>query len=218
MLKHLTTALLVGLATCDDGGPGGAARSLEILPADSSAARGLRHKGTVVQTARWRDRLGEHTLLLTETGEFPTPGQVRDGGEDPWRDAELYAYDYAVNGSSPELVWRTFDHQRECEFDLTAAFVPGSLTITDLDANGVGEVTFLYTLHCTSDVSPATRKLIMREGEAKYAIRGTTKLPRGYGGGEMHLDPSFRAAPKPFREHAVQRWNRYVADMDWGES
>ncbi len=109
-------------------------------------------------------------------------------------------------------------HERKCEFDLTAAFVPGSLTITDLDADGVGEATFLYTLHCTSDVSPATRKLIMREGEAKYAIRGTTKLPEGYGGGEMRLDPSFRAAPKSFREYAVQRWNRYVADSGWGES
>jgi len=121
------------------------------------------------------------------------------------------AYDYVDDGSSAKLLWRTFDAERGCEFDLAAEFVGRALTPTDLDGDGIGEVTMMYELQCTSDYSPATLKLIMREGEAKYAIRGTTRLMKEYdtreaGSARMVVDPSFRHAPASFREHAVGRW------------
>lgn len=212
-LNGLALALLLpGFAACSD--PGSAQRTaaaFEILPVDSAAARRLAHKGSVVGLARWRDSLGTHTLLLTQTGKFPTPGYVPAPGEDPPYDAEVYAYDYVDDGSSrPRLLWRTMDFQRQCPLDLFAGFMPGSLTVTDLDTDGIGEATFIYTLQCTSDVSPPTRKLIMREGARKYAIRGAALLPQGYGGGAMDLDPAFDKAPAPLRAYAVRRWRQYV--------
>ena len=188
-----------------------ASARLRILPADTAAARSLPHKGAIVQVAHFRDALGEHTLLLTQTGAFPTPGLKLDAGEDAHYDAELYAYDYTGTGASRSLLWRTVDFQRDCRFDLYAGFLPGTTTITDLDHDGTAEVTFLYTTSCRSDVSPATRKLIMHQGATKYAVRGTTRLPRGYGGGDMRIDPSFGRAPAALREFAVRRWNQYVA-------
>ena len=203
--------LLLGLAACGDPGPPPRAAAFEILPVDSAAARRLEHRGSITALARWRDTLGTHTLLLAQTGKFPTPGHAAEAGEDPPYDAEVYAYDYVDDGSPrPRLLWRTVDFQRNCPLDLFAGFMPGSLTVTDLDADGVGEATFIYTLQCTSDVSPPTLKLIMREGARKYAIRAAALLPQGYGGGEMNLDPAFAGAPAPLREYAVRRWRQYV--------
>jgi hypothetical protein len=186
-------------------------RSFRLMKADSAVARKLPHRGSIVQTAAWRDRLGVHTLLLTETGEFPTPGGEQEEGFVSGDDAELYAYDYIDSGANPTLLWRTTDFERACEFDLVVRFVRRSLTVTDLDNDGVGEVTMLYVLMCTGGYDGATLKLIMREGEAKYAIRGTTRLQDPYGGGEMKLDRSFDGAPPAFREHAVRRWNLFVS-------
>jgi hypothetical protein len=189
---------------------------LQMLPADTAAARSLPHKGQIVQVARFGDALGEHTLLLTQTGAFPTPGYKLDPGEDPHYDAELYAYDYVGSGGGRRLLWRTVDFERDCPFDLYAGFLPGTTTITDLDGDGTAEVTFLYTTSCRSDVSPATRKLIMHEGPAKYAIRGATRMPNPGPegpkliGGEAVVDPSFKAAPVALRGYALRRWEQYV--------
>ena len=74
-----------------------------------------------------------------------------------------------------ERWWTLTDFERDCRFDLYAGFLPDGLTITDLDGDGLAESTLLYTLSCRSDVSPARLKLILHEGKAKYAIRGTTR-------------------------------------------
>ncbi|HET6229686.1 MAG TPA: hypothetical protein VFE05_06350 [Longimicrobiaceae bacterium] len=102
--------------------------------------------------------------------------------------------------------------QPACDFDLTAGFEPGSLAVTDLDRDGVAETSFLYVLACRSDVSPAVLKLIMHEGAAKYAIRGTTR-PKGAGaGGEMRPDAAFRTAPAAFLAFARHQWARFVPE------
>ena len=81
----------------------------------------------------------------------------------------------------------------------------------DLDADGVAEVTFQYTLQCTSDLSPATRKLILREGKDKYAIRGTNRSrhfePRYV---TRDPDPAFARAPAAFLKHALEQWEAFV--------
>lgn len=169
-----------------------------------------------MQVARFNDALGEHTLLLTQTGAFPTPGHRLEPGEDLPYDAELYAYDYVGSGGARRLLWRTVDFQRECRFDLYAGFLSGTTTVTDLDGDGTAEVTFLYTTSCRSDVSPATRNLIMHEGPTKYAIRGATRMPNPGPegpkliGGETFVDPSFNAAPAALRSYAMRRWEQYV--------
>lgn len=187
---------------------------IEILAFDSVMARGLEHRGTMVEGRRWRDSLGEHVMILTQTGAFPSATPTAPG-EDPLRDAEIYAYDYLRRGDGWELLWRTTDFQRDCVFDLFAGFVPSSVSVTDVDADGLAEATFLYTLACRSDVSPATRKLIMHEGATKYAIRGTTDVSRmvgaEYGRGTREIDPSFESAAPAVRAYAVREWERFVA-------
>ena len=168
------------------------------------------HDWRTVNAVRWRDRLGDHTLLLDESGEYPSKQRNPDSSDED-RDASVFAYEYLEAAGKTTRVWKLEDHQRDCPFDLEAYFVPGSVTITDLDADGLAEVTFQYTLQCTSDVSPATRKLILHEGKDKYAIRGTNRSPHYdpvYVSREP--DPAFNKAPPAFLKHALEQWDAFV--------
>lgn len=185
---------------------------LEMLAFDrGDVPPGIQIAGEVVAGSRWRDAAGENLLLLTQTGEIDRSSEACTD----CRDAELYAYHFVRKGGGWERLWRVADFERGCEFDLLADFVEGSLSVTDLDEDGTAESTFLYTLACRSDVSPATRKLIMHEGAAKYAIRGTTDVTAiigpEYGGGERTLDPAFDRAAPAHRAYALRQWDRYVA-------
>ena len=192
---------------------------VEERPFDAPAAARLPHRGAIVAGRQWRDADGEHTLLLTQTGKLPTRVRAADlpVPDEPAFDAEVYGYHYThaagapTPGDAARLLWRTADFERGCSFDLYAGFLEKAVTITDLDRDGVAETTFLYTLACRSDVSSATRKLIMHEGAAKYAIRGTTAVPGDPHGGRMVPDAAFAQAPPSFRAHAVALGKRYVA-------
>ncbi|HEX8320971.1 M949_RS01915 family surface polysaccharide biosynthesis protein [Longimicrobium sp.] len=199
--------------------------ALEVLSFDPEALPpNADVTGDVVDGARWRDANGENVVVLAETGEFPAAGEC--DVDHPCRDAEIRAYHFARNGAAWKRLWLVTDFERTCGWDLTARFVKGSLSVTDLDHDGVGESTFLYTLTCTSDVSPSTLKLIMHEGQAKYAIRGTTDLSAvlgksEYSGGDRNVDPAFGRAHARQRSYALAQWERFVkpeypaaSDMD----
>lgn len=185
---------------------------IEFLPFKIEAT-GLRvqYQGKIVGGARWRDRNGENLLVLTQTGAIPSSNKC-GADESCARDAEVYAYHYIVDAEKTTLLWKLTDFERSCDFDLYAGFLLNSISITDLNSNGVAENTFLYKLSCRSDVSPARLKLIMHEGKNKFAIRGTTKLPADYGGGEMEIDPAFKKAGNPYLKHALEQWKIFAAE------
>lgn len=193
---------------------------IQILAFDPKALpQKIRYKGKVVAGARWLDKKGENLLLLCETGSFnsPVPPNSKENPYQEWgRAAELHSYHYLKAGERFTLLWKLFDQVKVCPFDLDAAFLPNSLTITDQDANGIAESTFLYKLACRSDLSPAPLKLIMHEGTAKYALRGETLVNIGplseVTGGRKTIDPAFGRAPKAFLDYALQQWNAFAAE------
>ena len=193
---------------------------LQILTFDPKALPPeIRYKGEVVAGARWLDKSGENLLLLCETGSFksPVPPNSKDNPFKEWgRAAELHSYHYVKDKEKHKLLWKLYDSVKICALDLEAAFLPNSLTITDLDGNGIAESTFLYKLGCRSDVSPVQLKLIMHEGEVKYAIRGKTMVPTTDPGkklgGQKTIDPAFHRAPKAFLDYALQQWNAFVEE------
>jgi hypothetical protein len=176
----------------------------EKLPA------GLGIKGKVVDGARWKDQGGESLLLITETGAFPSPKPLNEGAVD----AELYAYQFVRQGEAWKLLWKIQDFERSCDLDLTASYRRGSLTLSDLDQDGIAESAFLYRLACRGDVSPAVLKLMMHEGAAKYALRGLTTIPAaGQTDEVMTPDPAFKKAPAAFLTHATALWRQFMAEV-----
>jgi hypothetical protein len=56
---------------------------------------------------------------------------------------------------------------------------------------------------------------MMHEGATKYAIRGATKVTEDGGGGEMNVDPAFKAANPLFRSFAVENWKKFVVEKEF---
>ena len=200
--------------------PPAPSRGYEVLEAGMrSAPAGVEVTGKVVDGFRWRDRSGENLVLLAETGEIPSRAPV--DCEEGCRDGEVYAYHLVKSGAAWRQLWRVTDFIRDCDLDLKADFVAGSLQVTDLDEDGIAESTFQYTLGCRGGVDPGIRKLIMHEGASKYAIRGTTDISRmvgkEYGGGERNVDPAFDQAPAALRAHALAQWQEYIRKGDMGD-
>jgi hypothetical protein len=173
------------------------------LPSD------VKYTGNIINGKRWLDKSGENIIILTTSAEHKSNKKNYDG--EYARSKELFAYQYVNKSGSWSQLWKVNDFINDCEFDVTLEFFEGSLTITDLNKNGIGESTFLYKMACRSDVSPCDMKLIMHEGDVKYAIRGTMKIfvDNKWYGGEYKVDKSFNDAPSGFLEYAKEQWNKY---------
>ncbi len=188
-----------GSKTGDDG-----LRNISYEPGKLPAS--VKYSGKVVAGAKWDDKNGNNLLIITETEEVKQ--------KEDFRMKELFAYQFIVNGEETKLLWRLNDLIKDCPLDITLSFIPKSLTITDLDNNGIAENTLIYKMSCKGDVSPDDMKLIMHEAETKYAIRGMMLLetPEGKFGNDMKVDPSFDSAPKEFLPYAKEEWEKFKTE------
>jgi len=172
---------------------------------------GVDYEGNLVAARRWEDGQGTNYVLLTRTEDLGTPSPHQSGLE--VYSAWLYGYHYRQRDSGFELLRRIKDFVMECDLDLMLEHIPDSLAITDLDGDGLSEVTFLYELACRGDVSPPTLKLMMLEDGEKYAIRGTSIVDVGNGeryGGAKGFGEEFVSAPAALRDFASRHWDRFV--------
>ncbi|PXV62064.1 hypothetical protein CLV62_12217 [Dysgonomonas alginatilytica] len=173
---------------------------------------GLSFEGKFKDAIKWKDTQGEHIALITETGIYVSPKfkHESDGG-----DAELFGYHYLLNDKSEQftLTWKVYDFISDCPVDIFAEFIDNTFKVTDLDKNGIAEVWIMYMKGCHGDVSPEEMKIIMYQGDKKYAMRGENKVylnkDETYGGG-FEFDDNFRSAPKEFREFALSMWNEAI--------
>ena len=188
--------------------------SVEMLTFNKSdLPSGIKYTGSIVTGKRWTDKNGENILILTKTEVKSKKGKQSDF-EEYVSESELYGYHYVNNGGSYTLLWKINDFVKDCSFDLTLDFIQGSLSITDLNENGIAESTFLYKMACRSDVSPSDLKLIMHEGENKFALRGEMLVNvdgHSYGG-SYKADKSFDEAPDSFLEFAKTQWKEFRAE------
>lgn len=171
-----------------------------------SVPKDIKYSGKIVASAKWTDKNGDNYIIVTET-------EMKNQDADN-RAKELFGYHYTVNGDNTKQLWKINDFIKDCPVDVTLEYMPKSLSVTDVDKNGVAETTFLYRMSCKGDVSEDDMKLMMHEGETKYAIRGSMKLKMGgetYGG-KMNVDASFDKAPKEFLDYAKEQWNKFQTE------
>jgi hypothetical protein len=170
----------------------------------------IKYTGDIVTGKRWTDKNGENILILTKTKIKETKAKQPDFGDNV-RACELYGYHYVNSGGAYTLLWKINDLVNDCVFDLTLDFIPGSLSITDLNDNGIAESTFLYKMSCRSDVSPSELKLMMHENDNKYALRGNMliKIEGFSDGGNYKIDKSFDSAPEGFLDFAKSQWKEF---------
>lgn len=177
---------------------------VEEVTAAVSALLPLPNSFQLKRAKKWHDASGENWLVLYETGSYIEKGEMKAS-------AKLSAVLYQKTDSGFVQQWKMIDFIRDCELDLTCAFYAENLSITDLDKNGLAEITMVYALGCKGDVSPNEKKLIMFEGGKKYAIRGEELMimQKDTIGGTMTADTSFSKAPPAFLAFAKEHWKKF---------
>ena len=167
--------------------------------------------GNIVAIHRYTDTTGDNMIVLVETDitvgyskKFDAETQTK----------ELFAYRFIPKeDNDAQQVWRVMDSVRDCDLDgMTAEFITDAFRMTDVNNNGLAEIWLPYILQCAGDPGPMPMKIIMYEGEKKYAVRGETRSWVGgdeYAGGECTLDQAFTDGPAELRKFAVQLWEEY---------
>lgn len=168
------------------------------LDATAKLPAGVVAKGKrVVQAWTWADKDGPGYLVLSTT--------QKDGKKGTGR--QLFAQLYA--GARPRELRLVRDAVENCQLDLVASFVPGSVAVTDIDGDGTPEVSFAYDLDCDAKADGSPRKLLVLEGTAKHALRGTS---RGKDPDDKPVGGEYKA--DPFKgEGALATW----AEARWNE-
>lgn len=182
----LASAILTVPAVAREPGP----YEVKQLDAKQALPKGVKAKGAVVeQVWSWQD--GD---LVTDGLAVFSSTDSHKGGHLTSR--KLYVQYYRGKAGKWKQVRLVQDGVSNCEFDVVATFLPGSVQITDEDGDAVSELSFAYDVDCTSDVSPNTRKLLVLEGKDKHALRGTSQIKEGPDtyGGEYKPD-GFKKAP-----------------------
>ena len=176
-------------------------------------------KGNIVKVCRYEDRTGRNLVVLTETDVVSRPDPADN--EYTLRSKELFARRYVcqANEETVKSVWQVTDFVRDCSLeDMSVSFKEDAFRVTDLNGDGLSEVWMTYTLTCRSDPSPKTMKIIMYEGDRKYAVRGETRslvaffdddAKNEYAGGDYVMDAAFANAPPAFTSFAKELWEQY---------
>ena len=125
---------------------------------------------------------------------------------------DLRATYYSESAKGWAEDWTIRDSVDCPELDSAAEFLPKGVTVTDLDRNGMAEVTVSYSMFCGGGVDPSELKVILRQGETKLALRGDTQVkvaeaPVRWEGGANTPD---KALSKPenavFKRHLDKVW------------
>ena len=176
----------------------------ELIIADvteNNLPQDVKFEGRFKQALRWKDKLGDNLLVISETGIY---GSER-------RHAEIFAFHF-LRGETLKLNWNMHDFEKDCPVDVEAEFLEDAIDITDLDGDGISEIWLIYKKACRGDVSPSEMKIIMHEGLKKYAMRGENKVKVSQTesiGGKYRFDDAFNQAPA-FKKFALQKWNENI--------
>src|SRR5690606_9917507 len=126
----------------------------------------LEFRGTVVEALRWKDNASEKILVQTVTGQFNWKDYEENSKEYMIQDkSELYVYlfEQKQNDNKFNFSWKIYDYTECFGVDWFTGFIPKATTITDLDKDGITEITIPYVLICRGGMDPGVMKIIMYE-------------------------------------------------------
>lgn len=183
---------------------------IAIVVDSTQIPKSIQFNGNLKKAIKWKDKIGENLVILSESG-YHRNEKFKHEFDDS-SDFELFAYHFSLTKNSSQQIWKMYDFVTDCPVDIEAEFDSQFPTVTDLNKNGIAEVWIMYKTGCHGDVSPVSLKLIMYEGNKKYAMRGENKVQVGaddYLGGEYKFDKAFESVPV-FKNFATKLWNENV--------
>lgn len=139
----------------------------EFTVIDSSAfdMSKLSYEGEITTKRFWQDAKGENIVLFTGQEDL-------EKGE-----ADIFVYQYVINEGTAELVKDLKASVKDCaDADLFLDFDERAFSVSDLDQDNIGEITFAYRMACVTDVSPHSLELHLFEDGSDYALVGDTEV------------------------------------------
>ena len=198
-MRGLALLLTLPLAGVGDAAPKPTIVSVQA----SDLPEGVTVRGDFLRGVKFTDKNGTNYVLFSKKAKVQS--------------ASLFVEDWVVpKKGAPRNLLPVRDFVTTCEMGgVSALFHDAALSVTDLDEDGIAEVTFAYELACRSDVSPATYKLLLLENGKKYILRGETTVDPGDGlmGGTFIADPVEAKWPAAFLRHAKELWANTAADL-----
>lgn len=178
----------------------------------------IKVKGSVQEAWKWNDNLGENILITS----FVAPHDEKSKDGEEGQSAEIHAFHYAKKDGDYTQVWMMNDAVKLCPVDITCDFIPGSVTVTDLDKDGIAEIKVQYSVACRGDVSPATMKLIMYENGIKYALRGNMWIPYSpdlkYSVTEKDVNMESSPKLKEESDEMLRSFGRYESEKEFANA
>lgn len=208
-MKFATTMMAVLMGATLSAGPALAKKAfprpaaISLSKTDAAGLpKGAKFKGTLVNAYTWSDSKGENFLIQSYVKNAKA-GSIY-----------LYANHYLKDATGKVKLLRLVDDKVEkcIDADNLAAFLPGVEEATDVDGDGISEISFAYTVECTSDVSPVTLKVLLLEDGAKYIIRGKV-LTEGEGKNkseEKVPDPANSKGSAELRVAIDAKWDQAI--------
>ncbi|HEY4059834.1 MAG TPA: hypothetical protein VGM39_24635 [Kofleriaceae bacterium] len=167
----------------------------------------------IERVVKFTDKNGANYVVFSST----TSEKQAPDDDQAVRTTQLFLDHWAVAGGDEPRSLLPARDAIDCYMGaMLATFVPKAFTVTDIDGDGLAEITYGYQLACRSDVSAASYKLLMVEDGKKHILRGFTKIAHDNPpeGGTYKADPDATKWEKGFLEHAVDVWKATVADLD----
>lgn len=158
----------------------------------------------VERVVSWNEGNGANVAIFATTTKT---GQKDDS---TYTSKSLHVATFNVVGGQYKKIQTIIEAVQPCNLDLTARFLEGSVSLTNLDGDDKGELTFGYVTRCAGDVSPMSMKVLMLEGKDKHALRGESLIelvgsePMG---GEFKAD--FKKAPPALLDFAKTVWAKH---------
>jgi hypothetical protein len=208
---HAVTATALAVAACTTA----VAAEIQVKPAGLAyvSQQKVPLPGKHIKSILVTDKDGLHLLVMTQ---LSGPSHTDRASERDER-TDLHAIYYARTGDTWVKEWQIRDYSDCPDLDHSADFLPDAVTVTDLNNNGVAEVTVPYTLFCGGGVDSNDLKIIMREGSQKFAMRGRTitNYPESPYGGEAAYDKSLSLPVNAaFRKHIAAVRKKVVIQKD----
>ncbi|HDS1697476.1 MULTISPECIES: M949_RS01915 family surface polysaccharide biosynthesis protein [Pseudomonas] len=173
---------------------------------------------TPIKSVHFRDVDGEGLLVLSRSD-----GQASDlesGQEVDKVVLKATLYGRTAENDTFRARWQ-IEQETTCPgLDLDVDFYNDVSDVSDLNKNGVAEVTLASHAFCGGGIDPHDIDIEMREGQASYTITGQSLIsPAGEEpvGGEREDSASLKAAPQAIRDHMAAIWQQ-VYKRPWSEA
>ena len=136
-----------------------------------------RIEGIIELGVRWNDAMGDNALVLSTQAD------------DVHNAVQLFAVLLRRRDSTWSTVQAVSASDPACDYDNATSFQPAVVDLTDLDHDGIHEVTFSLVQGCVSDVSPVRASLMLLEGQEQHRITGWTWVGQQAAGNGCTVEP-----------------------------